>query len=618
MFFQKIVSQAALAKASAKQTPPAERLVNAEAFTAQVTKALRDWATHYSATNDSTPLIVAYSGGLDSTVLLHGLMSLGHTPDIAFQRPLIAAYYHHNWHGSPARELPRLIKNTSLFNVPLVLCSPNLKTPHTETEARHDRYDALAQLAVAHQSSILLTAHHQDDQIETLLFRLFRGTGLDGMAGIQAIQHFDFAPSVAIHRPLLNIPRAALSAYATVHGLHFYEDPSNEDRQHSRNRIRHDVLTTIEGQFPQVRQSLLRFSALCGDSARLANDAVRVCQEQMLDQVSEVLSQEEVHIGLQEDLQTDVRLDRAMAHLPLVAFQQLAPSYQRRLLKLFLERAKVRTSFDQIDRCLRFIMGERSQAASPKAGQSSSKTLFHTGGLFSLGKSSTLADTQASPRYLAVHRGVISIVTPARYQFPGGSPPALGLPVALAASEAFLGSLQASSPVFRLTVGVECLSEELQRLHKNAAMLTDEGWSFFFNDGLLAQVAQRTSSKSRHWGSPPQLMQTFLLRTPRPGDVYQTLSGANRSFKRFLAESGLPAATRMSLPVLAFHNQIIWAQGFSQPLPSPLKAPKWLSEDHPATHRIWVRQAGNNEPPSMMAMALSSVEEPVADSKENS
>ncbi|MEB3244710.1 MAG: tRNA lysidine(34) synthetase TilS [Vampirovibrionales bacterium] len=532
----------------------------------RVNKALTQWLQMAQMRLGPSPkLLVAYSGGLDSTVLLHAVSQIANQSETnaepraqsALQKPLIgqvsAVLYHHNWRGTPPPELARVLKNTQQFKVSLVVCSPNLNTPHTEKAAREVRYEAFRQLAEQHGASAILTAHHQDDQVETLLMRLLRGTGPDGMAGIRAELSLTGpeSKSVTVFRPFLNVPRAALMAYAKQHELFYYEDPTNQDTAYKRNAIRHDVLKTLEAEFPQARQSLLKFSALCADDAMLAADAVQACQSRLL-----------TASGLQEP----------QRELPLAAFQQLLPAYQRRVMKHFLDANQVSAGYDKVMRCIAFVMGEN-------------RGRREASGLFSLdtkpeshASAATAPEAMDSGRYLVIHRGIISIVSPARYQFPLPGKPCLCLPVA--------DALQASSPQLRVTVGIERLPEDEQAIHKHPVMhAPEEGrqWAFYFNQKCLGEAFEDV-----------HLTQTFLLRTPRPGDVYKTAGGHQRKFKRLLAESGMPALNRMALPVLAFHNWVLWAQDLSLSHQSHINVPVWFNAELPATHCLWIQDTNRH------------------------
>jgi tRNA(Ile)-lysidine synthase len=142
-----------------------------------------------------------------------------------------------------------------------------------EAAARHARYRALAELAQEHDAAPVLLAHHQDDQVETVLHRLLRGTGIDGVRGMPAA--FE-AEGARFLRPWLALPRSALladaQAWALQHGITLADDPSNLDVRHARGALRRDVLPTLAAHWPAYRTTLTRF-------ARQADAAFAVLQE---------------------------------------------------------------------------------------------------------------------------------------------------------------------------------------------------------------------------------------------------------------------------------------------------------------------------------------------------
>ncbi|HWS73981.1 MAG TPA: tRNA lysidine(34) synthetase TilS [Quisquiliibacterium sp.] len=139
-----------------------------------------------------------------------------------------------------------------------------------EAWARERRYDALNRAAARRGAAGVLTAHHADDQVETLLLRIARGTGLDGLAGIEASGERAGLPLL---RPLLGLPRAALLEYAQRHRLQWVEDPSNCDETLPRNAFRRRVLPAIDAAAPAFRANLLRLAVRL-DEAREAVDAL--------------------------------------------------------------------------------------------------------------------------------------------------------------------------------------------------------------------------------------------------------------------------------------------------------------------------------------------------------
>lgn len=136
-----------------------------------------------------------------------------------------------------------------------------------EAAAREARHAALGADA---GGALLVLAHHRDDQAETVLFRALRGAGVRGSGGMRV---FDArADGLGIWRPLLEVPRRDLQAYATARALDWVEDPSNQDLRFSRNFLRLDVLPRIELRQPGAAAALARTGRLCAEAADLLDD----------------------------------------------------------------------------------------------------------------------------------------------------------------------------------------------------------------------------------------------------------------------------------------------------------------------------------------------------------
>jgi len=201
-------------------------------------------------------VLVALSGGVDSVTLLH-LLICG-KERIGFE--LAACHIHHMIRGEEAdRDLEFCRKLCSQKKIPFFfeLCNvPEYCRNHScgmEEGARILRYRALDQVAAREGYGKIATAHNANDQCETLLFRLFRGTGVAGCAGIPPIRD-------RYIRPLLRFSRSEIENYAQSFPLPFTSDSSNDDILISRNRIRHHIIKEAKEINPRAEESLLRFS----------------------------------------------------------------------------------------------------------------------------------------------------------------------------------------------------------------------------------------------------------------------------------------------------------------------------------------------------------------------
>lgn len=211
---------------------------------------------------------VAYSGGRDSTALLHATASAA--ADVPGLQ-VLALHVHHGlsaqadaWlahaqatclafadRGWPVRLLSRRVQVASEAGLSL------------EAEARRVRHAALAEMAREAGADLLLLAHHRRDQAETFLLQALRG---GGVAGLAAMPKDDWREGVRWVRPWLDRPREAIEGYVAHHGLGFIEDDSNGDRRFARNRLRLDVWPALMAAFPDAEVALVQAASHAADA----------------------------------------------------------------------------------------------------------------------------------------------------------------------------------------------------------------------------------------------------------------------------------------------------------------------------------------------------------------
>lgn len=244
--------------------------------------------------------VVAFSGGLDSTVLLHALA----TSRDADAAALLAVHIDHGLHSDSAswsRHCESFADSLGVDFIEMTVHIPADSGQGAEAAAREARYNALR--SVIRHGDWLLSAHHKDDQAETLLLNLMRGSGPAGLAGIAAVRPFAEAWLV---RPLLSVSRGDLQDYATVHDLTWIDDPSNKDQQFDRNYLRHEVMPLLENRWSGVVDRIRRSATLAGEAS------------QLLDQLADA----------------DYRcLGKRPDRLALAGLRTLAPERQRNVLR---------------------------------------------------------------------------------------------------------------------------------------------------------------------------------------------------------------------------------------------------------------------------------------------
>ena len=209
---------------------------------------------------------VALSGGVDSTVLLHVLVKLR---DVLLT-PLRAAHVHHGLYPDAdywAMHCQAICRD---WSVPLTLSRVQVarRTGESlEAVARTARYGALQELLPAH--AMLLTAHHRDDQAETVLLQLLRGAGPAGLAGAAELRPVGKG---WLARPLAGVTREDLREYAVAHELSWVEDASNADRSFDRNFLRHEILPVLQSRWPGVAATLARSAQHCGEAQAVLDE----------------------------------------------------------------------------------------------------------------------------------------------------------------------------------------------------------------------------------------------------------------------------------------------------------------------------------------------------------
>jgi len=195
--------------------------------------------------------VVAFSGGADSTALLHALCTIQNQLGV----PLSAVHVNHGLHDDADQWQQQCEHFCRQNNIKLVCVRVNLKNcsgKGLEAEARHLRYEAISGLL--EPGAGVLTAHHADDQAETLLLNLMRGSGIDGLSAMPDSRPLGHG---LLQRPLLGFQNKVLRDYLRDNGIEWTEDPSNQYLNHDRNFVRHEIIPLLEKRWPEVSKRLL-------------------------------------------------------------------------------------------------------------------------------------------------------------------------------------------------------------------------------------------------------------------------------------------------------------------------------------------------------------------------
>jgi tRNA(Ile)-lysidine synthase len=206
-------------------------------------------------------VVVALSGGVDSLSLLHALLLLG----MGVERNQLSAFHVHHGLSPNADQWDEFCRDTcDRLDVPFK--SQRVTVERTskdglEAAARRVRHAALSTV----DADWVMLAHHRDDQAETLLFNLLRGTGVNGAAAMRECNG-------RLLRPLLSISRDDIECYAREHGLKWIDDETNEDRRFSRNYLRQEVIPHLRERFPATTQNLFNAAARFAEARDLLDD----------------------------------------------------------------------------------------------------------------------------------------------------------------------------------------------------------------------------------------------------------------------------------------------------------------------------------------------------------
>jgi len=208
---------------------------------------------------------VGFSGGLDSTVLLHLLARLAQREIL----PALRAIHVHHGLQDVANAWPEHCRQVcQTLDVPFETVYAHIEPGASiEQAARRARYDAFTQKVGP--GDVLLTGQHRDDQAETLMFRLLRGAGVRGLA---AMPDSRVLGSGHLLRPLLAVSREELESYACEQGLSWVEDPSNDDLRFSRNFLRRQVMPLLTSRWPQVAVGMARTASHLAEAQLLLDE----------------------------------------------------------------------------------------------------------------------------------------------------------------------------------------------------------------------------------------------------------------------------------------------------------------------------------------------------------
>ncbi|MBD3585381.1 tRNA lysidine(34) synthetase TilS [Salinimonas sp. HHU 13199] len=231
------------------------------------------WSLSRLLQNDNDPqpdiscLVVGFSGGVDSTVLLHALSNY------SFGIPIHAVYVNHGLSAFASQwqaHCQRICESLNVLFAARTISVSAQARQSLEAAAREGRYDALLNYCKTHQGALVL-GQHQDDQAETFLLQAKRGAGPRGLSGMPSSAYRD---GILVLRPMLHIPQSQITQTAHQAGLSWIDDESNADNRFDRNFLRNAIMPSLRKRWPGIAKTLSRSAALCAQQQQLLEEVV--------------------------------------------------------------------------------------------------------------------------------------------------------------------------------------------------------------------------------------------------------------------------------------------------------------------------------------------------------
>lgn len=235
----------------------------------EITNKIKSFLEKYGLNKSDLTYIVAFSGGYDSMCLLHSLKNI-------VNNKIVAVHLNHKWRGEESDiEEQNCADFCKLIGVDFYSESLSSDIAHTETAAREARYEFFSRCAEKFNSQIVFTAHNKNDNVETLIYRISMGTGINGLQGICPVRDI-------FYRPLLDVCRREIEKYCLDNGLHPNNDSSNSDTKYKRNLIRAKILPLLQEVNPNLIDAVTSLSFVASDETEIVNEYLTL----ILDKIS--------------------------------------------------------------------------------------------------------------------------------------------------------------------------------------------------------------------------------------------------------------------------------------------------------------------------------------------
>ena len=238
-------------------------------------ETVRNIIKKYVNISCETTFIVGFSGGWDSMCLLDIMNKL--SKEYGFL--LVAAHLNHNWRGKESEaEKERCLAFCEDNDITFISDTLAEGTKATELIARELRYDFFKRCAEEFEADAILTAHTKSDNAETILYRIIKGTGLNGLEGIRELRDLG---GFKVIRPILNFSRKDIEEYCIKNELYPNNDSSNSNTKYARNNIRHNIMPAIKLINPNIENSLITLADIAAGNNKVINELMQNIENQI-------------------------------------------------------------------------------------------------------------------------------------------------------------------------------------------------------------------------------------------------------------------------------------------------------------------------------------------------
>ena len=204
---------------------------------------------HLNSLDKKRPVVLALSGGVDSMVLFELLKNTGFN--------VVIAHVNHHKRAESIIEENYIRKLAQDNNLSIEVLDYIHEKDNFQAEAHNSRYQFFYEVAIKYNATAIITAHHNIDNLETILINIIRGSNIYGYGGIKEISSYK---DIKLIRPLINIEKDELYKYAKEFNITFFEDSSNARDEYLRNRIRHHVIPLLKKENPNLKESIANYS----------------------------------------------------------------------------------------------------------------------------------------------------------------------------------------------------------------------------------------------------------------------------------------------------------------------------------------------------------------------